>query len=332
MARIVAIGSAFQDIYLIDHDDLASVDIAGQSIFGQLKVGSKVNIDKIQYDVGGGGTNAAVCFARHGHETIYMGSIGRDVAGEAILACLDAEGIDNSYVETVRGETGCSVILLDAKSGERTILTHRGTAQNFSKLKAADLARIQPDWIYVTSLHDGNMEKLLELFEAAHEVGAKVMYNPGTLELKKTAKLIGLLEEVDVLILNKAEAAQIVPGVLLTELLDKLRHYCPIIIITDGMMGAIATNGQETYRLGVYEQVKVRDCTGAGDAFGAGFLAKWADGANFRSALEFASANASSVVSRYGAKAGLLYGHEELHPMPIQRIEDSKTSQERELC
>lgn len=320
MARIATIGGAFQDIFLIDHDDLTPVDIAGQSIFGQLKVGSKVTIDKIQYDVGGGGTNTAVCFARCGHETIFIGCIGRDVAGEAILACLDAEGIDNSYVETVRGQTGCSVVLLDAKSGERTILTHPGSAKKSSKLNPQDLMRIQPDWVYVSSLHDGDMDKLLELFETAHGIGAKIMYNPGTLELKQTAKLIGLLDEVDVLLVNKSEAAQIVPGVLLTELLEKLKHYCPVVLITDGMMGAIATDGYDTYRLGVYEQVRVRDCTGAGDAFGAGFLAKWADGVSFRSALEFAAANASSVVSQYGAKAGLLYGDEELHPMPIQKI------------
>ena len=43
------------------------------------------------------------------------------------------------------------------------------------------------------------------------------------------------------------------------------------------------------YRLGVYEQVKRRDQTGAGDAFGAGFLAGLADGAEFDAALGYAS-------------------------------------------
>lgn len=321
MARIVSLGSALQDIYLIDRDDFAGAMVAGQSIFGELVIGSKVDIDKVRYEVGGGGTNTAVSFARCGHETIFIGNLSRDAAGEAVLACLDGENVDSSYIEFVRGGTGCSVILLDAKAGERTILTHRGASGKFENLNPEDLELISPDWLYATSL-DGAMETLLEFFEKAHELGAKVMFNPGAAELKELPKLIGLLSDVDVLLVNKREAAQIVPGVLLEELLSHLAAYCPIAIITDGEMGSIATNGQETWRLGVYEQVKLRDATGAGDAFGAGFLAKWADGAKFSDALQFAAANAASVVQKYGAKAGLLSGAEKLHPMPIQEIKN----------
>lgn len=321
MARIVTLGSALQDIYLIDRDDFASSTVAGQSIFGKLVIGDKVDIDKVQYAVGGGGTNTAVTFARCGHEVVFMGNLSRDVAGEAVLECLDRENIDSSYVEFQRGGTGCSVILLDAKSGERTILTHRGVSSKFDNLRASDLELISPDWLYATSLR-GDMEKLLEFFETAHELGAKVMFNPGEKEIEQLPKLLGLLEDVDVLFLNKREAAKIVPGVLLGELLAKLANYCETVIITDGEMGSIATNHQETWRLGVYEQVKKRDTTGAGDAFGAGFLAKWAEGTNFADALQFGAANAASVVTKYGAKAGILTGCEDLHPMPIQKVTD----------
>ena len=57
MARIVSLGSALQDIYLIDHDDLVSTNIGTEAIFGKILVGSKVDIDKISYEVGGGGIN-----------------------------------------------------------------------------------------------------------------------------------------------------------------------------------------------------------------------------------------------------------------------------------
>ncbi len=319
MARIVSLGSALQDIYLIDRDDFASTTIAGQSIFGELLIGSKVDIDKVRYEVGGGGTNTAVGLARLGHEVVLIGNVSHDVAGEAVLACLDQENVDSSYVEFVRGGTGCSVILLDAKTGEHTILTHRGVSGEFGNLKPDDLELISPDWLYATSL-DGDMELLLEFFEKAHALNAQVMFNPGAAEIEKLPKLIGLLGEVDVLLVNKREAARIVPGVLLEELLEHLGAYCKIVIITDGAMGSIATNHEETWRLGVYEQTKLRDATGAGDAFGAGFLAKWVEGAEFSEALQFAAANAASVVREYGAKAGLLSGAEKLHPMPIQAV------------
>ncbi len=328
MARIVSLGSALQDIYLIDRDDFVGSEVAGQSIFGQLVIGSKVDIDKVAFEVGGGGTNAAVSFAKSGHETIFMGNLAHDAAGEAVLACLDEENIDSSYVEFQRGQTGCSVVLLDAKSGERTILTYRGVSSRFNNLSASDLELIAPDWLYVTSLR-GDMETLLAFFEKAHEIGAKVMFNPGELEIQQLPKLIGLLSDVDVLLVNKREASQIVPGVVLTELLVHLSTYCETVIITDGEMGAIATDHQEIYRLGVYEQVKMRDATGAGDAFGAGFLAAYTsdlprgvEDSRFAYALQFAAANSASVVQKYGAKAGIIAVGADLHPMPMQEITD----------
>jgi hypothetical protein len=42
MARIVSLGSALQDIYLIDHDDLVATAIGDTAIFGKVSVGSKV--------------------------------------------------------------------------------------------------------------------------------------------------------------------------------------------------------------------------------------------------------------------------------------------------
>lgn len=319
MARIVSLGSCLQDIYLIDRDDFVGAKVGEQSIFSKLVIGSKVDIDKVSFEVGGGGTNAAVSFARFGHETIFMGNVARDMAGEAVLACLDEENIDSSYVEVVRGATGCSVILLDAKSGERTILTHRGASGKFSNLNPDDLETAAPDWLYVTSL-GGELGVLQAFFQKAHKLGAKVMFNPGVLELAHPQELTRLLKYVDVLLLNKREAAQIVPGVLLTELLAHLAAYCDTVIITDGEMGSIATNHTEIYRLGVYEQVRLRDATGAGDAFGSGFLASLAAGNKFKDSLHYAAANAASVVQKYGAKAGILTGTEDLHAMPIQKI------------
>ena len=112
MARIVSLGAALQDIYLVDHDDLTPTNIGNESIFGKVLVGSKVDIDKISYEVGGGGVNSAITFARHGHEAIFLGNIGRDPAGAAVVRVLDREGVDTSYINYLeRKTTGTSVVL-----------------------------------------------------------------------------------------------------------------------------------------------------------------------------------------------------------------------------
>lgn len=320
MARMVSLGSALQDIYLIDHDDLVATSIGDAAIFGKVLVGSKVDIDRISYEVGGGGVNSAITFARHGHEAVFMGNVSRDPAGAAIIRRLDREGVDSSYVKFLeRKTTGTSVVLLDTKSGERTILTCRGASEQFGNFEPSDLDLIQPDWLYVTTLR-GDMDTLAKFFRKAKELGVKVMFNPGVRELEHPNELLKLLQYVDVLNVNKAEASQLVPGVVLTELLYHLGGYVPVVIITDGAMGGIAGDGTEVYRFGIYEDVRMKDSTGAGDAFGAGFLASIAAGKSFRSALVFASANSTSVVTKIGANRGILTGREKLHPMPIQKI------------
>jgi ribokinase len=320
MARIVSLGSALQDIYLIDHDDLVATAIGDTAIFGKVSVGSKVDIDHISYEVGGGGINSSICFARHGHEAIFMGNVSRDAAGAAIIRVLDREGIDSSYVNFLeRRNTGTSIVLLDSKSGERTIMTCRGASEQFGNFSEKDLDLIQPDWLYVTTLR-GDLDTLERFFKYAKKIDTKIMFNPGVKELEHPEELLRLFRYVDILNVNKTEASQLVPGMTLAELLYHLEGYVETVIITDGQMGGIAKSGKEAYRFGVYEDTKVKDTTGAGDAFGSGFLAHLAAGRSFRNSLVFASANSTAVVSKLGANKGLLTGRESLHPMPIQKL------------
>ena len=316
MARIVSIGAALQDVYLIDHDDFGT---NSRGYFKQLELCTKVDIDTIQFGTGGGATNAATTFARNNHESIFMGCIANDPAGDAIIGSLDTEGIDSSYVTyTTRAHTGYSVLLL-APSGERTILTCRGASAKFELLNPDDLETINPDWLYVTTFR-GNMDMLDQFFTKAKSLGAKIMFNPGNLELDHKRKLLGLLSDVDVLLVNKQEAKKIVDGSTLLELINRIKNYVPTAIITDSHQGAIATNQDEIWRIGLYEDVKVKDSTGAGDAFGSGFLAAFAGGKSFKDSLVFASANSTSVVQKIGSKAGIINQNTKLHDMPIQEI------------
>lgn len=320
MSRIITLGGALQDIYFIDRENFTPTKHNEQSILGKLSVGTKNSVEDIAYEIGGGGVNTAISFARHGHESILFSNISHDSAGDAIISKLDEEGIDTSFLNFIDNQhTGSSAILLDAKSGERTILTYRGASSKNDNFKEDDLDLVNPDWIYSATL-GGNMSMLMSIFEKAHSIDAKIMFNPGVLELSKPKQLIGLLSEVDILIVNKTEASKIVSGNTLAELLYRLANYVQTVIITDASTGGIATNGEETYRFGIYEDTPIKDTTGAGDAFGSGFLAHLIAGNSFKKSLVFASANATSVVTKLGANAGILTGKEKLHQMPIQLL------------
>lgn len=319
MAKIVSLGSALQDIYLVDRDDFVASTIGDISIFGKLEIGTKVDIDKVMYQSGGGGTNSAVTFARTGHDSVYIGNISRDASGEAITAELDSEGVDTSYMERVRKSTGLSIVLLDAKSGERTILTHRGASASYDNLNPSVLDDIRPDWLYITTLR-GDLETIERFIVKAKNLGAKVMFNPGQAEINILDRLLSILPSIDILLVNKKEASGIVPGSILTELVSHLRNYCDNVIITESSNGGICCIDDNTYRFGIYEDVKIKDTTGAGDAFGSGFLSAYARGKNPEDCIIFASANSTSVVSNIGAKRGVLNGLGKLHQMPIQKV------------
>jgi ribokinase len=161
------------------------------------------------------------------------------------------------------------------------------------------------------------MEALDKIFAQAKKLGIKIMFNPGKRELAHPAKLKSLLEDVEILSVNKEEMQQIVEGSDLEELARHAMHYVPVAIVSDGPNGVLATDGKTIVRAGMYEDVKVIDRTGAGDAFGSGFLSQWVVGKSLKDSIVFASANSTSVVTKIGAKTGILHKNAKLHDMPL---------------
>lgn len=315
-ARILSIGAAVQDVFLSHSDEFKPVtDRAAHEVFMKLELGAKADVNNITFSTGGGATNAAVTFARQGLHAQFMGTIGHDPAGHSVLDDLDNEGVDTAGVSySERYKTGYSVLLL-APNGERTILTYRGASTHYDA-KNFDLTNVGADWLYVSSMA-GSMVAIDKIFTQAKQKGMKIMFNPGKGELAHPEKLKALLEDVDVLSVNREEMQTIVEGTELEELARHALHYVPVAIVSDGPNGVVATDGKTIVRAGMYEDVKVIDRTGAGDAFGSGFLSQWAQGKSLKDAIVFASANSTSVVTQIGAKGGILHQHARLHEMPL---------------
>jgi sugar/nucleoside kinase (ribokinase family) len=314
---ILSIGAAVQDVFLSHSDEFKPVtDKTLHEQVMQLEMGAKADVNKIHFSTGGGATNASVTFSRQGLHAIFMGTIGHDPAGQAVLDDLDKEGVDTrfvSYSDTLN--TGYSVLLL-APNGERSILTYRGASTHYD-YKNFDISKVEADWLYVSSMA-GNMDVLSSIFHDAAKKGIKIFFNPGKGELSKLQKLKGLLEDVEILSVNREEAAQIVQGQDSEELALHLLNYVNVAIVSDGPNGVVATDGKTVVTAGMYEDVRVVDRTGAGDAFGSGFLSQWCQDKSLAECVVFASANSTSVVRKVGAKAGILHHGSSLHAMPLK--------------
>lgn len=313
--KILTIGKATQDVFL--KSDEFDPHTEGKVAYTHLPLGVKMEVKDVTFATGGNACNVAVTFARQGLDVEYMWTLGFDPGSEAVLRDLDNEGVDTSrVVRKDQYEAGYSTVLI-ATNGERTILNHRGKSTGPRGVDLDFAAIEEADWVYPSSLVNGGIDLMRKIIDHAEKSNTKVMLNPAGPELAEAKKLKSLLESVDVLCVNKEEMQLLVEGETLEELVRHGLQYVPVIIVSDGPNGVMASDGKTLIRAGMYEDVKVVDRLGAGDAFASGFLSQWAKGKTLKEAIIFASANSTSVVTKIGGKAGILHQNAKLHEMPL---------------
>lgn len=301
---VICIGAASQDVFLTGKALTAKRDVRTKDYVEQFPLGAKLEVEGVYFDTGGGAMNASVTFARQGFKTSFVGKIGRDPAGADVLRVLRREGISANHVAVdPRVTTSYSVLML-SPNGERTILNYRGAS---GKIDARDFTvrHLKAEWVYVSSL-GGNMNLLSKILKHANHHRMQVALNPGHGELSQGRKLRRLLPLATVLIGNREELSGLFGGDKPVEVIEKAKGACPYVVLTDGPAGSYVYDNQYLYQAGQYQKVKVADRTGAGDAFGSGFVAELARSGNVEQALTFASANSTAVVAQIGAKTGIL--------------------------
>lgn len=307
----IVIGSATRDVFLKGTAENFEIRSHAHSPTGAeqcLPLGSKIEIKEIVFTTGGGGTNAAVTFARQGWKTTCVGVISSDFNGGEILRELRKERVDTRYFQKHHQDyTAYSVILVNP-SGERTILSYKGEGQHFV-LKDIPVRHWRARWLFLNSL-GGHFDLLETIINYAQEKGIKLAMNPGGKELGYGLEKLGpMLKKLDIFIANKEETVGLLglkPG-FLEETARALKKIIPgIAVVTDGHngVGVVDREGRE-YRAGVPDSPVV-ERTGAGDAWSAGFVSEYVRSGDIKKAIQFATANASSVVTKFGSKAGIL--------------------------
>lgn len=312
--HIVAIGAAVQDVFL--EGKIFRPQKEHGELVNEFELGTKNEIDGVTISTGGGATNASVTFARLGLNSWFMGRIGEDIAGRVVLESLADEKVNTSLVWASKElGTGYSTLLL-APSGERTILTYRGASLVF-QLQTTRFKSVKPDWFYISSL-SGDIESLETIVAYAKKRKIKIAVNPGKGELKERVRFKKLLDDFSILSINKEEMEELFGTADLFTLLKKANEHVGIVVVTDGPRGSYVIDGSKIYKAGMYKDVKVIDRAGAGDAFCSGFVAMIANGKTVEEAIIYGSANSTSVVSKIGAKAGILHTSRGLDSMKIQ--------------
>ncbi len=269
--------------------------------------GAKIDVEEPIFTPGGGAYNAGITFARQGLKTATFCRVGNDKLGEEISTSLRRERISPFVIRDKKTGTGYSTILL-APGGERTILVYRGAASAFQK-NDIPASKLSARWAYIAP---GAMpfSVLFSALSSLKKNKTKIAINPSRfyLDIKKS-ELYKALELCDVVVVNREEASYMT-DVKYTDERGIFKKFDGIIdgiaVVTDGQRGAIVSDGAYTYRAGIFEEKKIADRTGAGDAFGSGFVAGLIEKNDIHFALRLATANATSVVEHVGATEGIL--------------------------
>jgi ribokinase len=305
MYDVITFGSAAWDVFMEMPPKLIKKNaelIAGRGF--SFNMGSKIDIPGMRFAFGGGGVNTATTFVRQGFRTAYCGMTGDDIPGLEIAEHLKRINVSTELICKTKERATNNSVVLNARGEDRVILVYRGASELLNR-QCIQWDKLEAKLFYLAPL-SGKLCRLTEQITAhAKKKGILVAANLGNSQLAMgRACLKGLLARIDVLILNKEEAATLT-GIKYADernIIKKMAFMHPgINIITKGKDGAAAIANGKIYEANL-KKFKVIDVTGAGDAFASGFMSGMlASGNDIEYSMKLALVNAKHCLSIRGS-------------------------------
>lgn len=264
---------------------------------------SKQRLQRFMHMPGGQIGTALTACTRLGLKTTYIGSFGSDPLGTMSRQSLVEAGVDVSGARTVQGATNqFAVILVDARSGERTVLWDRHPDLTFDP---RDIPR--------DAVTSGRM-LIVDCHETAGATAAARFAReaavPTIIDVEKVRPSIGeLLQQIDVLIAAQDFPSELTGYEETGRALEAMAAEYPtarVVCVTLGEGGSLALCDGRELRTPAF-QVDCVDSTGAGDAFRGGFAAGCLlmPDAELEEILAYANAVAALNCRALGARGGL---------------------------
>ena len=246
---------------------------------------------------GGSAANVAAALAAQSIPVRFIGRVGTDAAGDALVHELAATGVE--VLVQRGGRTGSIVILVD-ELAERTMLTDRGAA---ARLEAIDQGWLEGTrWLHLPLyglVEDTSRAAVREAARWARERGIPISVDlSSTAAMRQLgAPLLGELLETlapAVVFANQDEAQLFGGG-------SRAAGVARSFVIKRGADPIVLFTGADTIEIPVERVADVVDTTGAGDAFAAGFLAAMLGGQTPVDCAKAGAALARGALPRPGA-------------------------------
>ena len=241
----------------------------------------RIVADEVSYAGGGPAATAAVAAARLGVRSAFVGTVGDDANGRAVIAGLEDEGVDVTGVTVAAGEsTAASVVIVDRSRGTRAICNR--PAPRIDVSAGADLIAAAP-LVHVD--HAG--------WEPVHRTG--LVRDGGRLCVDAGNPIPGFDAQGVGLYVPTVEALRRIHGEApsIDELLEaSIALGCRTVVATDGSKGSYGRTSSGRSAHAPALAVRVLSTLGAGDVFHGALVAAVVRGLPLAEQLAFANVTA----------------------------------------
>lgn len=262
--------------------------------------------------VGGKGLNQSIALKRAGLAVFHAGMIGED--GQILLDTCKENEIDTTYIKTMPGKSGHTIIQVD-ENGQNCILLHGGSNDLITEdfIEQVLTGFSEGDYIILQN----EIEGLNLIIEKAYMKKMKIILNPSPYNEKlKSCDL----NKVSIFILNEIEGKMICDGNdKPKEIMESMLRKYPKakIVLTLGSDGSYYYDQDKCYYQKIFP-AKAVDTTAAGDTFTGYFIAGLVNQMEIEDCMELAAAASSLAVTQKGAVSSI--------PL-IEKVEEYLTTQ-----
>jgi sugar/nucleoside kinase (ribokinase family) len=262
--------------------------------------GTTTLVETIEAHVGGNAANTSIALATLGVPVRLVGAVGRDEQARFVLDALRRRGVDTTPVAAFDGPTAATVALINS-AGNRMFL-HRPCAGfsaplEFPSRLIAGMAHYHLASLFILpSFRPHAPATLARARDAGLTTSLDTNWDPHGAWMNDLAPC---LPGLDFLFMNEDEARMV--GVSPAEILSLGVR---AVVLKLGPRGCAIYTAAGEIRSPAF-QVTVKDTTGAGDCFVAGFLAARLRDATLQEAARFANAVGALNVQCVGAARGL---------------------------
>ena len=306
--KILGIGNAIVDVICKVEDKFIiqnNLTKSKMKLVDETEFKKLLSTLKIEETVSGGSVaNSIVGLSQLGNKVGFIGKVSDDELGNKYEEGLKKENVQFFYSKKKEAiPTGTCLILITPDS-ERTMVTFLGTAGKINE-KDIDISAVKNSEILFLEGYLWDEGEPKKAFEKAINNSNKVAMSLSDLfcvERHKPHFLEMVKNKLDITFANEQEIMSLIDVKKFDEVINFAKEINKLIVITRGNKGAIVINKNEIMECSAKKNLKIKDLTGAGDLFAAGFLHGLINNKPIKESLEIGTEMSSKIIQIIGAR------------------------------